>query len=344
MAEGNKPADNLYTMSVLTKPEARSDFLRVRIRVRGLLVACGAILCAATILGFFGKAWWALDLFAHFRVQYFVGLSLLAMILLLSRQHRAAACFCVFGVVNLATIVPFYTGKSPPPANGSHIYRSLLINVNTHHGSPSRVARAIEKVAPDILVLLEVDEGWLTALGDALRPYPHWIGMPREDNFGIALYSRQPFVREEILHIGEAGVPSLLAELDMRDGRLAVLATHPLPPSGGENSRLRNDQLNLLAAIARDSSVPLILVGDLNATPWSWPYRQLLRDSGLRDSAMGRGLIPTWPTFMPPLLIPIDHFLHSDKVHVSKRSVGPRTGSDHYPLLVEFALASVAEN
>ena len=65
--------------------------------------------------------------------------------------------------------------------------------------------------------------------------------MPRQDNFGIALYSKYPFVRSEIRQVGEADIPSVIAELELPEGRLTVIGTHALPPGGADNSRLRND-------------------------------------------------------------------------------------------------------
>jgi len=67
-------------------------------------------------------------------------------------------------------------------------------------------------------------------------------------------------------------------------------------------------------------------------------FADFLQSSGLRNSAEGRGLSGTWPSFFPPLLIPIDHFLHTDEVIVNRREVVKASGSDHLPLLVEFGL------
>ena len=164
--------------------------------------------------------------------------------------------------------------------------------------------------------------------------------MPREDNFGIALYSKYPLVQSEIRQVGEADVPTVIAELELPDGRLTVIATHPLPPGGPEYSRLRNDQLARLPGIVKQASSPVLLLGDLNATPWCSHFKRLLSQSGLRDSSQGRGVLGTWPTYFPILLIPIDHCLHTAGVHVVGRAAGPKIGSDHYPLVVDFVLTS----
>ena len=63
------------------------DFFRLSIRLWGLITAAGAVTGAASILGFFGAYNWFLDLCSHFRVQYFLGLSVVAMLLLIPRKR-----------------------------------------------------------------------------------------------------------------------------------------------------------------------------------------------------------------------------------------------------------------
>ena len=79
-------------------------------------------------------------------------------------------------------------------------------------------------------------------------------------------------------------------------------------------------------------------MGDLNVSPWSAEFRQLLKDSQLRDSTKGFGLQPTWPTHVRLMQIPIDHLLYSSDIKIIDRRVGPNIGSDHYPLIVDLQI------
>jgi endonuclease/exonuclease/phosphatase (EEP) superfamily protein YafD len=133
---------------------------------------------------------------------------------------------------------------------------------------------------------------------------------PREDNFGIGLLSKLPLAESEIVHIGSADVPSVLATVSTGDTNLRVLATHPLPPVGREYARRRSEQLDRLPDFVR-SPLPVLLLGDLSVTPWNHHFRRLLARTGLQDSAQGYGVQPTWPNYNPILRIPIDHCLHS---------------------------------
>jgi endonuclease/exonuclease/phosphatase (EEP) superfamily protein YafD len=81
--------------------------------------------------------------------------------------------------------------------------------------------------------------------------------------------------------------------------------------------------------------VPVVL-GDLNASPWSTDFRLLL-DAGLLDSERGFGPQGTFPAGWA-VQLPIDHCLHDPALVTTAREVGADLGSDHRPLLVELAL------
>jgi endonuclease/exonuclease/phosphatase (EEP) superfamily protein YafD len=101
-------------------------------------------------------------------------------------------------------------------------------------------------------------------------------------------------------------------------------------------SRTRDRQLRAIGEHLRGLPGTKLLVGDLNATPWSAPFRALLRGTGMRDARRGRGVHPTWPAGDALLRIPIDHVLVSPDVRVDAVRVGAPIGSDHLPLTVDL--------
>ena len=314
-----------------------SRFFSFNIRPWGLLTAGGAVVSAATLLGFFGRFSWFLDLFSHFRTQYLLGLLVLGVLLFIGRRRRTAAAFLALACVNLVPVLPLYLGEPSRPEEATPAVRAMLLNVNTRLGDADRVRAVISAANPDILVLEEISSRWMSDLAWLTNSYPHSLAQPREDNFGIGLFSKFPLAEGEVVYIGDAEVPSILATVSTAQTNLRVIATHPLPPGGRDYSRWRNQQLNLLPDYVR-SHLPVLLLGDLNVTPWNYHFRRLLARTGLRDSTKGYGVQPTWPNYNPFLGIPIDHCLHSPDIAIVDRKVGESVSSDHYPVIVDFVI------
>ncbi len=319
--------------------KGKGEFLGLRLRPWGMLTAAGALSGVGTFVGFFGGLWWPLDLFSHFRAQYFLVLAMIAVILGIGRKRRPALILGAVSLINLGVILPLYFGGSPSDApEDSSSLRAMLLNVNAQLGDPLRVLRAVEETDPDFLILEEINSEWMQALAPLESSHPYRIVRTRGDNFGIGLFSKTPLARAEIVYVGDAYVPSVIAAVEIDGRTLNIFATHPPPPGSRQSTHWRDDQLASIPDFLRDLSPPILLIGDLNVTPWSYHYRKLLKGTGLRDSSRGMGLQPTWPADIPLLWIPIDHCLYSDGIEILGRRTGPDVGSDHFPLIVDFQL------
>ena len=310
-----------------------------KVQLTGLLSAAGSIVCASTLLGFAGKFWWVFDLFSHFRVQYFLAISVILVLLLIAGKYRTCAAFGLCAAINLVCILPYYLPADDPAAGDSYTLRAISINVNTANRSYDSVKRFISENNPDFLLLMEVNSDWVNALRPIESLFPYHRYESREDNFGIALYSKLPYSKCEIIYLGDSGVPSVAGEFQIGDQRLTLIGTHPLPPINQEYSRLRNNQVDAIAKYLSSISGPKMLLGDLNMSPWSYHFYRLLDKTALKDSSRGRGLYFTWPANQVLLRIPIDVCLVSEEIGIKNRMVGPDVGSDHFPLIVDFGVS-----
>ena len=308
----------------------------------GILSSVTLIACISTVLGFMGRLWWPFELASHFRVQYFCFLLASAILFLIWRKQRAAILAGIFALVNLSLIAPLYFGDSAIHG-GARMFRALVMNVHASNHAYGRIEKFVRSVRPDFMVLVEINRRWMGELDKLQMMYPYSRIRPREDNFGIGLLSRNPFVRSEIRYIGHANVPSIVARFEIDGQSLTVIGTHPLPPVGRALSRYRNQQLTELAQVVGSQQGPVMVLGDLNTTSWSPFFRDLIRTTGLRDSRNGFGIQPTWPAGFPPLWVPIDHCLVSSGVVVHNRQTGPNVGSDHYPVVVDFSVDATSQ-
>lgn len=282
-----------------------------------------------------------LELFSHFRLQYFVASVLFTVPFLVMRWKRYALLGLATVALNAWFVVPWYvpdTAEAASDARSPDPVRLMLANVLVSNQHSDRLLAAIGDAAPDILVIQEATPAWLTALAPIESDYPYRLTEPRDDAFGIALYSKFPLDRTAVIESEPAGLPSLVAVALIGSHRLNVISTHAMPPLGNTNYGVRNLQLDSIAALAARTPRPLVVIGDLNTTMWANHYRRFEAKSGLVNARRGFGVEPTWPMFLVPAMIPIDHVLVSEGVVVTDFGAGPHIGSDHLPIVADVRL------
>ncbi len=303
-------------------------------------VTLSVLLAITTILARGARWHWALDLFSHFPLQTAVGALGLGVVLLGLRRPKAALLPGAVLAVNVALLLPVYWPARQPTWSGP-VIRAVSANVLRSNRRHEDVIRYVRSVDPDVFLAMEVDTEWLAAMEPLHEAYPYRIEQPGSGAFGIALFSRVPIEEGEVVVSAVSGAPMIRATLVFGERRLSFLGVHPLPPVKSGTAELRNGQLREIAALARSVPAPCVLMGDLNITPWSPYFRDLLNDTGLRDARQGFGIQPSWPEFsgvVKFLQIPIDHTLVSEDVEVVGRRLGPNVGSDHLPVELEFRI------
>jgi endonuclease/exonuclease/phosphatase (EEP) superfamily protein YafD len=316
----------------------KSRFFKFELDAWGLWSAAGTLLCTFTMCGFLGRLFWLLDETAHFRVQYCLLLLALALIHFAGRKFKPALIFIGFAMINVVVVVPYcFAGRTVAPITNSKI-RIILINVHTENQRYDLVEKYIRQNDPDVVVLEEVNDLWMGHLQGLQGSLAYSCAQPQSDNFGIALFSKVYLANAQMRTFGSAEVPSVSAEIEIGGKRILLIGTHPLPPSSADTTHLRDEQLVAVAQFVSARQMPTIVVGDLNTTPWADSFRRFLKESKLTDSIHGFGYQPTWPTMLPPMLIPLDHCLVSSNLYVVERKRGPNVGSDHYPILVEVGI------
>jgi endonuclease/exonuclease/phosphatase (EEP) superfamily protein YafD len=311
--------------------------------VRHLTYALLAALVLAglglTLAGLAGRQSWLAELTTHFRMQLGLGLGAIGLMLGLARSTALATAALVGGALNMMVLLPHYLPVSDPSATDARPLRVLLANVDHTSGEHAAAVSVVLKERPDVAVLLEITDEWLAGIEPLRADYPGWFAVAREDAYGLALIARVPIRTADMVALGELALPAIVAELEVGAAALSLVAAHLPPPLRASAATERNRQIHELAIAARSRSAPLVLCADLNSSPWSPYFGDLADGAGLRDASRGFGLHPTWPAAWPRLLmIPIDHCLVSPDVGVRGVRRGPKTGSDHLPLLVDLAV------
>ncbi len=298
-----------------------------------------------------------------FRVQAAALLAAHALLSLCLRRFRWAALFALFAGLQVAAVVHgMFNGGRPPAgpaparptataaatalAPADRPLKVVFANVLTSNLDPAPLLALIDAENPDLIALLEVNGRWERLLTPALAErFPHHYARTREDNFGVALYARSEPLGARVEFFADVETPSIDLTYPHPAGPVRVLITHPLPPGDAETTRLRDQHLGDLVNWHRhvaglgapgEPPMPILVLADLNATPWCPPLRRLLATTGLRSAARDHARIaPTWPVPIPFLRIPLDHALLNSRLACIAYRVGPDIGSDHFPLILE---------
>ena len=202
-----------------------SGGLRGLVMTLAVLVMLGSWL--ATLAGLGARAWWRFELATHFRLQYAVGFLAAIVVLVCLRRWKLVVLSAVGLTVNCAMIVPLYVGGQDPLAAAQPL-RILSANVNSANPHSDRLVELIEIEQPDVVLVMEISPRWARDLAAIHETYPHRWVVPRNDNFGIGLYSRHSLT--DVHEIDLEGTPAIVADVVTDNGRFHFLGAHPVPP------------------------------------------------------------------------------------------------------------------
>ncbi|NYZ61220.1 endonuclease/exonuclease/phosphatase family protein [Luteimonas deserti] len=310
-----------------------------------------AVLVVATLLPVIRSGRWWIRGFDFPRLQLAVGSAGLLMAQLafspmdgpwtvaIVAANAACVLWQAWWILPYTRLMPREVEDAPADA-GSRI-RLMASNVLMPNRDADRLLALVREHRPDVLIAVETDAWWETRLDTLLDVLPHAIRCPLDNLYGMHLYSRLPLHEAEVRYLVEDDIPSMHATLDIDGRRLALHALHPRPPSPteAESSQERDAELVVVGRAAKRSPIPVIVAGDLNDVAWSRTTRLFRKISGLLDPRIGRGMYNTFHARLPGLRWPLDHLFHSRHFTLVSLRRLPDVGSDHFPILVELALA-----
>jgi endonuclease/exonuclease/phosphatase (EEP) superfamily protein YafD len=308
----------------------------------GLVESAGLFGVLATLTGFLAPLHWTFELTSHFRVQLAVAVSVLALISALARRRVSFLIFILTALMNLGPVLWSSRPSGIAAETSATPLRLLSINVHTDNRRSDQLIELVQRLSPDVLLLMEVDNRWMEEIAVLRTNYPTVIPEAREDNFGIALLSRVPLRNTRVEDLEGSEVPSITTEIQLPGRTLHLLGTHPVPPGKPDYAQERNRQLAAAGAWAGTHPGSAVILGDLNTTPWSSYFTELLRAGRLVRSHPNWGLFATWKVSEPWFHLPLDHCLVSPEIAITRLEVGPEIGSDHRPLIVELAVPTSA--
>ena len=260
--------------------------------------------------------------------------------LAISARHWVIAAVAV-----VAALVPwaFVLGYAlPGGAAGAGTRLSVMVlDADAGHADAPSVVAAVARQPVDVLVVTEATgllTHRLTTSGLDHRLAARWASLPDgSTHAGICVYSRYRVTKVE--PVAGTRWPAARLTLDTGRGSVAVIAGRVSPGVHGTDA-WRTDLAALRAASAPRSG-PTVLAGTLDASAQQPEFRRLT-SSGLRDVAavLGRGVRPTWPSWSPLPLLPLDHVVVGGGVSVRWIGTVAVAGTSHRALVADLVVPS----
>ena len=292
---------------------------------------------------YFGLRWlgggglWPVEALGYVLPWLFAPLLLLVPMILLLRSRVLLIVVALPVVAFLLLYGGLYLPRRQVAAAGQP-FTVLTYNINGRNRDVEAIAAQIERFAPDVVALHEVNATMHKALrARLLDRYPYQQREP-----GIGLYSRLPIEGYQAYRLGgEEGPWAQQCRLPVDGHEVTLLNVHPRTPSGEMRrfaaSGHAADVDDLLARMEGIDG-PLLVVGDLNLTDQNEAYGELARR--LRDAyrEAGRGMGFTFRgSEGGPALWRIDFVLHTPDLAALDVDLGDYGGSDHRPLVSTLA-------
>ncbi|NND88907.1 MAG: endonuclease/exonuclease/phosphatase family protein [Flavobacteriaceae bacterium] len=247
-----------------------------------------------------------------------------------------------FGKIYLYTPLASYELLDATTSQKSNQIKLLTANVLQKNEEKNHLVSLIEKADADLLLFTETDQKWRDAIVEGLSSeYRYRVEIPLDNTYGMLMYSKFELINPKKRYQVDDSIPSIQTKLRLPSGDLIeVLAIHPTPPMPQENpkSSERDREMMLTAFTARQSDLPVMVIGDFNDVSWSQTTILFQTISGLLDPRIGRGFYNTFSAKNPILRWPLDHIFVSPEFRLSSVTVGEKINSDHFPLLATLSL------
>jgi len=260
----------------------------------------------------------------------------------------AVGLFAASAVINLVRMWP-YTALAPTQVplpdevSGMSCAEVLSFNVLQSNDRHAETAALIERLDPDILLLMETNPVWARALEPQLAGYGYRLSRPLDNKYGMIFATRLTVDRAEMPVDAESGTPSLYATLRMGDGaRFELVGLHPRPPRPGESTEERDATIARAGALTPDGLGNVLAIGDFNDVPWSRTTERFREEGKYLDPRAGRGSFPTFPADYALIGWPLDQIMVKDGVKVDWLEIGENVGSDHLPLMARVCVDPMA--
>jgi endonuclease/exonuclease/phosphatase (EEP) superfamily protein YafD len=276
----------------------------------------------------------ALEAFATLQVHFALAAAILSGVGLMLRWKPGAAAAAALLAANLGVVAyrsaPVDTCTVQAAATGQHVLRLMTLNIWGANRDFAALERVLAQHRPDVVVLQELRPHHHALLARLSATYPHQAFCDAHPDCGIAILSHLPLEPHRMT--GGEDVTVLESAVTIDDQRLVVLGAHLHRPFAGRD---QYDQFRALTHAVAKLPGNAVVAGDFNSVPWASNMAHYAAGAGVCASNLTHA---TWPVWMGPFGVPIDHIFLKDGVRLLSIATISGTGSDHKAVLATLAL------
>ncbi|MCD6288138.1 MAG: endonuclease/exonuclease/phosphatase family protein [Candidatus Hydrogenedentes bacterium] len=306
--------------------------------------------------------WW-LFLANSFSVYLFVPLPVAAAVAVWTRRRTLYACVIVWTVAWLvlfgrAYLRPIHRPDFDP--DDPNILSVMTFNVRADNKKVGELVDLIRDSDADLVAIQELTPVTAAAIENGLADeYPYRLLEPWPHGNSSGTISRYPLRRSKLKAGGRWVTNPAVSVMDFNGHDVTVINVHFWSNAVGSwhnimrmsrSVKQRELQTWTIREVAANHDQPLLVLGDLNATPMSRAYELLTGSLTDTWAEVGRGLGHTFPGDPRPMvmgipvprwLIRIDYVFHTAHWQaISARVLPYAEGSDHRPVTAILRLVN----
>ncbi|MBC8036710.1 MAG: endonuclease/exonuclease/phosphatase family protein [Rhizobiales bacterium] len=302
----------------------------------GLLIGVGGL--AASRLG---HLWISFDVFSQFTLQFAIVTVAFALGRIMPRARLFVAFLVLVAGIGAIGAWPHVASREPWIVSelkaGERAVTVASFNTLYDNEQADAVRAEIERLDADIVTLIEFGPNKHGLLKTLAARYPHQAECFAMDYCHLAILSKFPLT-DSNGRTGWDGPPIIMAKLGPEFGGLTVIGVHTLR---FPHARAQFRQIKALADLIDTLPGPKLVMGDINATPFSRITATLVNQTGL----MRLTSLPTWPSHARLPQMAIDHIFASPGIRIlESERIGQTAGSDHYPITMKLAVPAPASS
>jgi len=314
--------------------------------INAIIIVAACLTFLLSVGGFWPQLHWTIGWYSSPRPQFcLLSICFFGWLMYQKKGFIALIPFSAL-LINLTVLAPFFL-TTRTVIDHNQLETLSILHLNTNKGAAD--LKALSQYPADILFLQEVTPELESRLSSELPDYQIVISHPLSTTQGITMLVNKTSPIETEFHTVRNLPwynyrPLITAKLVLNGQRLHLMSLHTSRPFQGHADafqRLEVDAAAEWSRIEQDFGHEVILIGDLNLTPWSMRYKHFLEASQTQDSMLGFGIQNSWAEVVPQWLgLPIDHAMLSDGLLVLDRQTAPVAGSDHGLLFIKVATNS----